>query len=452
MGNPAHRYPTTPSARRRVAPRALLHSAGNKCTAPCGQTAEIPAGAPAGTLAQREALTNTFAARYVRAGKPEKTRILDQVCATTGWHRSHARKALLTAARHKPAKPLCSGHAKYDADVVAALTFCWTILDMPAGKRLAPVLSELVPVLRRHNELDIDDETAGLLMGMSAATIDRRLAPQRQLQPPRPVTRIRPGSLLRSQLPLRTWAEWDHTRPGFVEIAVIPHNGGTAAGDHMQTVSVTDIATGWTENRSIRATSPTTFALDSIARVLPFPILGLDSGNQGAELDKILLRWCEEHRVAFTYSRPDCAGNHHVGQKNWSMLHVIAGDRRYDKAAELSLLNKIWVALSKLTNYFYPQQHLVSVTEHNGRRRKEYETTTPYRRTQRHSTVSAEDKAILADTYARLNPAELHRRIKATTDRLHLMATAMARTNPLPVKVAGANHGRGWRRVVGSAV
>ncbi|MFL5910602.1 MAG: integrase [Gaiellaceae bacterium] len=428
-----------------------LQSSGNECTAPCQQTAEVPVGAAAGTLAQREALTNTFAARYARAGKPEKTQILDKVCATTGWHRSHARKALLAATRHKHGKPLCD-HAKYDAEVVAALAFCWTILDMPAGKRLAPVLPELVPVLRRHNELDIDDETAELLMGMSAATIDRRLAPQRQRQRPLPVKRIRPGSLLRDQLPVRTWAEWDHTRPGFVEIAVISHDGGSATGDHVRTVSATDIATGWTENRTIRATRPIACALDSIARVFPFPILGLDSGNQGAELDKSLLRWCEERRVAFTHSRPGCGGNHHVGQKNWSMLHVIAGGHRYDNAAELSLLNEIWVALSELTNYFYPQQHLVSVTAHNGRRRKEYETTTPYRRTQRHSRVSAEDKAILVDTYARINPAELHRQIKATTDRLHLMATAMARTNPLPVKVARANPGRGWRRVVGSAV
>jgi hypothetical protein len=428
-------------------PRALLHSAGNERSAPGEQPAEIPAG----TLAQREALTNIFAAQYARAGKPEKTQILDQVCATTGWHRSHARKALLTAARDKPARPQCNGHAKYDAKVVAALAVCWTILDMPAGKRLAPVLSELVPVLRRHSELDIDDETAELLIGMSAATIDRRLAPQRQRQRHLPVTRIRPGSLLRNQLPLHTWAEWDNTRPGFVETAVIPHDGGTAAGDHLRTVSVTDIATGWTENRTIRATKPIGFALDSIAKVFPFPILGLDSGNQGAELDEILLCWCEERRVAFTNSRPGCGGNHHVGQKNWSMLHVIAGEHRYDNAVEMSLLNRIWVALSKLTNYFYPQQHLVSVTELNGRRRKEYETTTPYRRTQRHGRVSAEDKAILADTYARLNPAELHRQIKATTARLHLMA-AIARTSPLPDKVAGADDGRAWRRAVSSAV
>jgi hypothetical protein len=395
-------------------------------------------------------LTSTFAARYARADKPEKTQILDQVCATTGWHRSHARRALLTAGRRKPARPGRGGNAKYDADVVAALAFCWTILDMPAGKRLAPVLSELVPVLRRHRELEIDDDTAELLMGMSAATIDRRLAPQRRRQRSLPVMRIRPGSLLRDQVPLRTWTEWDHTRPGFVEIAVIRHDGGATAGDHLQTVSVTDIATGWTENRTIRATSPMASALDGITRVLPFPILGLDSGNQGAELDRVLLRWCEERRLAFTHSRPGCGGNHHVGQKNWSMLHVIAGEHRYHCAAALALLNEIWVRLSELTNYFYPQQHLVSVTEHNGRRRKEYETTTPYRRTQRHSRVSPEDKAILVDTYARLNPAELHRRIKASTDRLHLMA--MARPAPPLIRGAGPHQRRDRRHVVGSAV
>lgn len=435
--------------------RPLLHSvpddrAGSDTTETPGPQLpqlDVHSGEPAATLAERRALSHTFGTRYARADKAEKTRILDHVCAATGWHRSHARKALLKAAKPKPAKPLRSGHAKYDADVVAALTFCWTILDMPAGKRLAPVLPELVPVLRRHDELALDDATAELLMGMSAATIDRRLAPQRKRQRPgAAATRMRPGSLLRNELPLVTWAEWDHARPGFMEITVVRHDGGGhgsgnsgpgsgdgpragdghgdgAEGGHLRTVSATDIATGWTENRTVRAVNRIPFALDEIAGILPFPILGLDSGNHGAETDELLLHWCRQRRVTFTHARPARSGNHHVGQKNWSVLHAIADDFRYSTTAELLLLNKIWTTLSRLTNYFYPQQHSVSVTEEDGRRRKEYDTATPYRRTTRHSRVTAEDKAILTDTYACLNPAELHRQLKVKTGRLHMMAS-----------------------------
>ncbi|WP_328870925.1 hypothetical protein OHT76_12845 [Streptomyces sp. NBC_00287] len=376
------------------------------------------------TLPERRALTNAVATRYARAGKQEKSRILDEVCAATGWHRSHARKALLRAARPQAARSARSGRSKYDGEVIAALNLCWTVLDRPAGKRLAPVLADLVPVLRRHGELDIGEETAELLMSMSAATIDRRLAPQRQQSAaPR---HIRAGSLLRGELPLLTWAEWDHTKPGFMEITVVTHDGGGPGDDCLRTVTATDIATGWTENRTVRAVNRVPFALDEMARLLPFPVLGLDSGNSGAEAEEILLRWCLQRRVTFTHARPTSGGNHHVGQKNWSMLRNITGDGRYQDTGQLILLNKIWAALSRLTNYFYPQQHSVAAEGPGGRSRKTYDTATPYRRTVRHSSVTAEDKAILADTYVCLNPAELHRRITSMTDRLRLMTTAAA--------------------------
>ncbi|MFI1224276.1 MULTISPECIES: hypothetical protein [unclassified Streptomyces] len=399
--------------------RAPRHCTADEPEAPATACAAVPTGATAGTLAERKALANTVATRYAQAGKQEKSEILDHVCAVTGWHRSHARKALLRVARPQAARPPRTGRTKYDADVVAALTFCWKVLDRPAGKRLAPVLPELVPVLRRHGELEITDETAELLMGMSAATIDRRLAEQRQ----RTVVpkHIRAGSLLRNELPLLNWAEWDHTRPGFMEITVVRHDGDGPKDGCLRTVTVTDIATGWSENRTIRNVNRVPYALDEVARILPFPMLGLDSGNSGSEAEEILLGWCGQRRVTFTHARPTYSGNHHVGQKNWSLLQTIAGDYRYDTTAQLALLNQIWAALSTLTNYFYPQQHSLPADE-SGTRRKEYDTATPYHRTLRHHEVTAHDKAIVADTYACLNPADLHRRSTAMTDRLHLMA------------------------------
>nr|WP_231117613.1 hypothetical protein [Mycobacterium intracellulare] len=124
------------------------------------------------TLAQRRAITETVATRYQTASKGAKGRILDELCANTGWHRSHARKALKAAlvptmVTARPARPVT-----YGPEVIAALTVCWTVLGMPAGKRLAPMLAELVAVLRHFRELVISDEIAVLLVSMSAATID----------------------------------------------------------------------------------------------------------------------------------------------------------------------------------------------------------------------------------------------------------------------------------------
>ena len=133
------------------------------------------------TMSQRQAVTKAIAARYRRADKAGKGRILDELCATTGWHRSHARKALAQAGRPRLVRPRAPRPPKYGEDVVAALRLCWAVLGAPTGKRLAPVLPDLVPRLRRFGELTVSDATAGLLTGMSAATIDRRLAPARSL-------------------------------------------------------------------------------------------------------------------------------------------------------------------------------------------------------------------------------------------------------------------------------
>ena len=140
---------------------------------------------------------------------------------------------------------------KYGPEVIAALTVCWTVLGMPAGKRLAPMLGELVAVLRHFRELVIGDDTAALLVSMSAATIDRRLAGERAKYRSGDGCGTKPGSLLKGQIPVRTWAEWDDARPGFVEIDTVFHDGGNRGGGHAFTLTVTDIATGWTESRSL---------------------------------------------------------------------------------------------------------------------------------------------------------------------------------------------------------
>lgn len=128
------------------------------------------------TLSERRAVTEMTAIRYAVADKRTKGRILDELCANTGWHRNHARKSLRVALQPRVVKPRAPRPVTYGPNVIAALTFCWEVLGMPAGKRLAPMLAELVVVLRRFGELVIDDATAAQLVSMSAATIDRRLA------------------------------------------------------------------------------------------------------------------------------------------------------------------------------------------------------------------------------------------------------------------------------------
>ena len=382
------------------------------------------------TLAERRAVTETTAVRYVLASKRGKSRILDELCANTGWHRSHARKALKAALRPKIVTPRRPRPMKYGPDVIAALTVCWTVLGMPAGKRLAPMLSELVAVLRHFGELTIDEGTAALLVSMSAATIDRRLADQRAKYQLRGRVGTKPGSLLKSQIPVRTWAEWDDARPGFVEIDLVWHDGGNRDAGHAFTLTVTDIATGWTENRSVpsKAAKCVLAALNDIAYKMPFPILGVDSDNGSEFINVYLLQWCQRHQITFTRARPANKNDGcHVEQKNWTVVRAVVGYHRYDTAPELLLLNEIWQLQSKLTNYFYPQQKLISKVRDGAKVSKKYDTAaTPFHRAINHPTMTEGRILGLARAQGRINPAATQRRIHALTNQLLTLTSSKA--------------------------
>jgi hypothetical protein len=319
----------------------------------------------------------------------------------------------------------------YGQDVIAALTMCWMVLGMPAGKRLAPMLDELVMVLRHFGELVISDATAALLVSMSAATIDRRLAPERRKHRIRGRSLTKPGSLLKSQIPVRTWADWDDARPGFVEIDLVSHDGGNPAGQFAFTLTVTDIATGWTENRSVPSKAATCVfrALKDIADKMPFPILGVDSDNGSEFINIHLLQWCEDHEITFTRARPGNKNDGcHVEQKNWAVVRTVVGYHRYDTASEMLLLNEIWQLQSKLTNFFHPQQKLVSKVRDGAKVTKKYDTAaTPFHRVIGHPSTTDENLiAALAIAHGRINPAAVQRRIQALTNQLLTLTTSKA--------------------------
>jgi hypothetical protein len=375
------------------------------------------------TMSQRKALTKQVARRYHAASKTSKATILDELCAVTGWHRDHARKALRSALAPKPVAQQRKTHQPvYGEDVITALRKVWAVLDAPAGKRLAPFLPEIVDRLIACGELDITEQTRYQLVRMSAATIDRRLAGDRARWHPRGRSLTKPGSLLKSQIPIRTWAQWNENRPGFVEIDLVGHEGGNPAGEFAHTLTVTDIATGWTEVRAVRnkAQKWVLAALTDLVAGFPFPILGIDSDNGTEFINAHLLAFCEQHEITFTRSRPGNKNDGcHVEQKNWSVVRQTVGYHRYSGPLQLDVLNGIYALLRNHINFFMPQQKLVSKTRDGAKVIKRHDRAqTPFQRVMADPSVDIHDKAELHRHYLTLNPAATRREILALSDAL----------------------------------
>jgi hypothetical protein len=368
-------------------------------------------------------VTKATAIRYRSASTKDKAVILAELCELTGWHRDHARTALRqalgpkpVARKRKPRPPI------YGEDVLVPLRKVWAVLDAPTGKRLAPFLPEIVAVLERAGELDLDPGVRTKLVSMSAATLDRRLAPERKRMQLKGRSGTKPGSLLTSQIPIRTWADWDENKPGFVEIDLVGHEGGNPGGEFCRTLNVIDIATTWTEPRAVRnkAQKWVFAALQEIIGAFPFPILGIDSDNGSEFINDRLLRFCEAGKITFTRSRPGNKNDGcHVEEKNWSVVRQAVGYHRYDTDAELTLLNEIYALLRLQINFFSPHQKLISKRREGAKVIKKYGTArTPYQRVMADERIPKKIKTTLTRQYRTLNPAQTRRDIIALSDRL----------------------------------
>jgi hypothetical protein len=374
------------------------------------------------SMTERRAVTKQMTKRYAKASRSDKGTMLDELCELTGWSRRHARRAL-TAATDEPVSPAAVPRPRtYGTEVLEPLTIVWATLNGPAGKRLAPFMAEIVEVLERTGELTVSDEVRSKLTRISASTIDRMLAPERARLKMKGRSGTKPGSILRRQIPIRTFADWDEARAGFCEVDLVAHDGGNPVGEFCQSLNLTCVATGWTETRALRnkAQRWCLEALKDIQGTLPFPLLGIDSDNGAEFINAQLFAFCAEQQITFTRSRPYRKNdNCFIEQKNWPVVRQQVGYLRYDTPAELAALDELYTHLRLYVNFFQPQMKLVSKTRAGAKVMKRYdEAATPYRRVLAAPEVSTEAKRALTTTYRGLNPVELKRSIGSLQDRL----------------------------------
>lgn len=397
-------------------------------------------------MAQRRAVTKAQLSRYGKGTKQEKSQVLDTICEVNGWHRDHARKVLRRMARgdwppppRTPREPVLT----YDQSVIDALLTCWVVLDGPTGKRLQPALANLIPALLAHQELICPPEVVDKLLTMSPATIDRRLGPYRTgLVATKGRAMTKPGSMLKTSIPMKTWHEWDETVPGFIQIDLVAHDGGDNNGAFFSTLDATDIATGWTEAITVRSKGERIVAagLTELIGRFPFAINGIHSDNGSEFINHHLLRWCDARHLTFTRGRAHHSNDQaYVEQKNWSSVRRGIGYFRYDTRHELDLLNQLWPLHARLDNLFLPQQKLIKKTRQGAKTTKKYDTaTTPYQRLARDhpKLLDPLDQRDQDELLASVNPADIRRHISALQASLIELARRRGKVEQRPKKNA----------------
>lgn len=390
------------------------------------------------TMKEKRKAAAILASRYQKSGKKQKGKMLDEFTALTGYCRTHASYVLSSHGKRKRVsknrviqtdvrKTSRRGRKKvYGAEVKKALIKIWYIMDCICGKRLAPVMEEIVRKLQEVEEISITEQTRAKLTGMSASTIDRLTSGERKKQTIKGRSNTKPGTLLKNQIPVRTFSDWDEQKPGFVEIDLVGHDGGNAKGEFMQTLDVTDVCTTWTETEAVKNKAQVWVfeALKDIRKRLPFELLWIDSDSGAEFINHHLYEYCKEENITFTRSRSYRKNdNCFVEQKNYSVVRRAVGYFRYDTAKELELVNELYTHLRLYTNFFQPSMKLIQKTRVGSRVTKKYDTArTPYQRVLESEDIPKSAKRKLKRQYKSLNPASLKRKITRLQHKLLRMA------------------------------
>jgi hypothetical protein len=284
-------------------------------------------------MGARREVVWVVAERYGSARRREKGRILDELTATTGWQRKYA-------------------------DARAALIALWEASDRVCGKRLVAMIPALLPALEGHGRLQpTNNEDRGLLLSVSAATIDRMLVDLKIAAAGGRRRRVGFYSAIRREVPIRPFHDWGNPPPGFCEIDMVAHGGTSVAGSFIQTLTMVDIATGWTECLPLVARDGS-LVVEAITRaqsLFPWLVRGADFDNDSALMNDVIVPWCREQKIEVTRSRAYKKNDQaFVEQKNGAVVRRLVGYGRFDGVETARVMARLYAAARLHVNFFQP--------------------------------------------------------------------------------------------------
>ena len=309
---------------------------------------------------KRELLAQV-APRYRLATHTQKSVILDEFVASTGYARKYAILLLTCPPLAAPTQIRRPRLPRYGAAVQAALEIAWAAVNFVGAKRLVPFLPALVPVLERHQHLTLTDAVRTQLLALSPATADRLLRAARRADAPHGISTTKAGTLLKRQIPVRTFADWDDAVPGFVEADLVAHCGTHPDGAFLATLVITDIATGWVECQALvyRSQDQVLQGLRRARQLLPVPLLGLDTDNGGEFINTELVAYCADEQISFTRGRAYHKNDQcFVEQKNGAIVRHFVGYDRFEGEQAYRQLVELYRALRLYVNFFQPSLKL----------------------------------------------------------------------------------------------
>ena len=372
-------------------------------------------------LSARRELLISVRQKYRKADWNEKGKILDGFVAATDYDRKYAIHLLSSDIELpvKPVKRLTS--QKYDGQVLQALLFVWHTANQICSKRLAPFIPTLVEAMERHGHLRLPVDVRTRLLRISPATIDRLLRPEREKQN-LAVTTTRPGSLLKHQIKVRTFADWDDVVPGFLEADLVAHCGGNTNGAFLNTLTLVDIATGWLECMPLlrKSADDVIDGLRVADELLPFAVLGLDTDCGSEFINYELLDYCEDRLITFTRARTHRKNDQaHVEEKNGSVVRRLVGYDRFEGRRAWEALAQLYRVLRKYVNFFQPSLKLIEKERLGAKVSKKYDKAqTPYQRILLSEHISQARKDSLTEEYQGLDPVDLLTQLEMLQDQL----------------------------------